>query len=78
MSSKHYADSELRKNDQVRQVDVVWKLRWQKRGGHFHCQVYSARDERHTFAKSGDLVVREEEWVSFCQLMLFHLTEEVP
>lgn len=60
----------------TQQVDAIWKLRWEKRGGHYHCSVFSARSLNHTYAKSGDLVVREEEWVSFCQAMRFHVTEE--
>lgn len=48
---------------------MIWKIRWEKRGGHYHCAVFSALSERSTFAKSGDLVVREDEWASFRNLM---------
>lgn len=50
------------------QQDRLWKIRYELRGGHYHCTVFSARGLGYTWASSGELVVRQEEWVSFGQI----------
>lgn len=57
------------KDENNRQQDMVWLVVWTKRGDHYHCGLFSAPRPDHTYAKSGDLVVRESEWQSFKDLM---------
>ena len=46
----------------------VFRVRFDVRGGHVHCRVFSAPRPDHTFAKLGDLVVtRGPEFVALMQ-----------
>ena len=38
------------------------RIRWQKRGGHYHCRVFTSQNYNGTFAKNGELVFDEHEW----------------
>lgn len=41
---------------------MVIRIRYVKRGGHYHCRVFTAKSKIHTFAKNGDVVFDEREW----------------
>ena len=41
---------------------MIIRIRYLKRGGHWHCRVFTARAKNMTFAKCGDLVFDEHEW----------------
>ena len=43
----------------------TFRIRYQKRGGHIHCRVFSASNPSGTFAKLGDLTMDEQDWDSF-------------
>lgn len=47
------------------QKDYEYRLRYKQGGMHIHCRVFSRLKGQETWAKSGDLVLRAEEWVSF-------------
>ena len=44
---------------------MIIRMRPKKLGGHVHCDVFIGKAKNMTFAKSGDLVLREEEWDEF-------------
>lgn len=44
---------------------MIVKVIYEKKGGHYHCAVFTGRAMNQTFAKSGDLVFRENEWADF-------------
>jgi hypothetical protein len=41
---------------------MIFKYRAQKKGGHYHTSVYSAKEENMTFAKLGDLILDERDF----------------
>lgn len=41
---------------------MIWKMRYEKKGGHVHCTLFVAKRLNTTFANCGDLCVREEEF----------------
>lgn len=43
----------------------TFRIRWQRRGGHIHCRVFSAENPSGTFAKLGDLTMDERDWEGF-------------
>lgn len=43
----------------------TFRVRYEKRGGHIHCRVFSAENPSGTFAKLGELVMDERDWQSF-------------
>lgn len=47
-----------------RQIDAVFKVRYIELGGHTHCSLFSAPRPDATYAKCGDFVVRNEEFVA--------------
>jgi hypothetical protein len=48
---------------------TVMRVRFEKRGGHYHCRVFTAKRIGLTFAKNGDLVFDEAEWPDIPLLM---------
>ena len=44
---------------------MIFRVRWQKRGGHIHTRVFSAPTRDGTFAKLGDLTFDERDWDGF-------------
>jgi hypothetical protein len=38
------------------------RIRYQKRGGHYHCRLFTAQNYDGTFANCGELVFDEREW----------------
>lgn len=48
---------------------AVMRVRYTKLGGHYHCRVFTARQENQTFANCGELVFDETEWESVKELM---------
>lgn len=38
------------------------RVRFEKRGAHYHCRVFTRIRDGSTWEKAGDLVFREEEW----------------
>lgn len=43
----------------------VFRIRYEKAGGHIHMRVFSAKAPNMTFAKLGDLCCSEEEFADF-------------
>lgn len=39
------------------------RIRYEKRGGHYHCRLFTSQDPSHSYAKCGHLVFDEREWV---------------
>jgi hypothetical protein len=44
---------------------MVFKVRYQKLGGHYHMRVFVARQTNQTYGKMGDLVCSEAEFEDF-------------
>lgn len=38
------------------------RVRYERKGGHVHCRLFTAPHAQHTFGKAGDLVFNEVEW----------------
>jgi hypothetical protein len=45
-----------------REQVMIIRIRWGKRGGHFHCRVFTAPGPDRTFANCGTIVFDEREW----------------
>jgi hypothetical protein len=43
----------------------VFRVRWQRAGGHIHTRVFTAAEPHHTFALLGEIVFNEPEWNHF-------------
>jgi hypothetical protein len=41
---------------------VVIRIRYEQRGGHIWCRVFTALARNQTFANSGELIFTEREW----------------
>jgi len=41
---------------------IVLRLRYGKKGAHWHCRLFTSFSLEGTFSKSGDLVFSEKEW----------------
>ena len=39
------------------------RIRWAKLGGHYRCRVFTSQMQDGTYAKNGELVFDEREWV---------------
>lgn len=48
---------------------MVFKIRYEKRGGHIHCRLFAAKSPNMTYAGCGDFVVREEEFEALQRAM---------
>lgn len=57
------------------QRDYEYKLTNKQLGGHIHCRLFSRRRGQVTWAKCGDLVFAEDEWMSF-KLSIGHIAME--
>jgi hypothetical protein len=57
-----FCDARLALIKRVLRERVVIRLRYRVLGGHVHCRLFTAPASDQTFAKSGDLVFRVEEW----------------
>jgi hypothetical protein len=55
----------------TQQKDYEYRVRYKAGGGHIHCRVFSRPKGQETWAKSGDLVLRAEEWLSFQSAFAF-------
>lgn len=53
------------------------RIRYRKVGGHFHCRVFTAKAKNMTFARCGELVFNEAEWLDLRD-MLNSAVEFVP
>ena len=40
---------------------MVFKIRYEKAGGHLHCSLFAAKAPNMTYANCGDFCIREEE-----------------
>lgn len=49
--------------------EVVIRIRYAKRGGHYHCRVFTAPAVDQTFAKCGEVVFDDREWDSVVALL---------
>ena len=49
--------------------EAVMRVRYTKRGGHYHCRVFTARQTNYTFANCGELVFDEQEWEAIKGIM---------
>lgn len=47
---------------------MIMRIRYKQLGAHVHCRVFTARGPNQTFAKSGELVFREDEWADVMAL----------
>ncbi len=47
----------------------VMRVRYEKRGGHYHCRVFTAPTSNMTYAKNGDLVFDEAEFADVQRIM---------
>lgn len=50
-------------------AETVMRVRFEKRGGHYHCRVFTAKAAGLTLEKNGDLVFDEAEWPDIPLLM---------
>lgn len=50
--------------EKLRQKEMVIRIRYEVRGGHVHCRMFTAKARDLTFAKNGELVFSVEEWAS--------------
>lgn len=59
---------------------MVMKLKFIKRGGHYHCRLFTADALGYTWAKCGEVVFNEREWESvrlkFKQIAIVEPEEE--
>lgn len=55
---------------------MILRLTYKKMGGHYHCHLFSAKAKNMTFACLGNVVLAEEEWDMFRNL-LHHAIEFV-
>ena len=55
---------------------TVMKVRYEKRGGHYHCAIFTARTAATTYAKCGDVVFDEQEFHDVQLLMSGAMFEE--
>lgn len=39
------------------------RIYWTQLGGHYHCRMFTSQNKDGTFAKNGELVFDEREWV---------------
>jgi hypothetical protein len=39
------------------------RIRYEKKGGHFHCRLFTSQNSQGTYAKCGDLVFDEHEFI---------------
>jgi hypothetical protein len=53
------------------QKDYEYRVRYKQGGMHIHCRVFSRPKGQETWAKSGDLALRAEEWLSFQSAFAF-------
>ncbi len=49
---------------------MIFKIKHEKLGGHIHCALFAAKEPNQTYAKCGDLVVREEEFAPMQRAMV--------
>lgn len=47
----------------------VMRVRFRKLGGHYHCQVFTAKVPNMSYCKNGDLVFDEHEWEDVKRIM---------
>lgn len=39
------------------------RIRWKRFGGHYHCRMFTSPIANGTFAKNGEIVFDEREWI---------------
>ena len=39
------------------------RIRWKKLGGHYHCRMFTTQTYDGTYAKNGEVVFDEREWL---------------
>jgi len=62
--------------DLPEQISHEYRVRYKHAGGHIHMRVFSRRKGQETWAKCGDLVIDETEWVSLVQTFKAEFLEE--
>lgn len=50
---------------QTEQEDCVFRIRYIKAGGHYHCRVFCAPAPNMTYVNMGSVITAEEDWVAF-------------
>ncbi len=40
----------------------VFKVRYEKLGGHYHCRIFSGGGLNQTYARIGDITMDEDDW----------------
>lgn len=58
------------------QVDTEFKIRWKVAGEHVHCTMYSRKIGQKTWVMSGQLILREDEWLAFKGAFKLHIIFE--
>jgi hypothetical protein len=48
---------------------MIFRIRFQQRGGHIHCRLFQAVAPGQTWSKNGDLVFDERGWEAFAALL---------
>ena len=56
---------------------MIFRLRFQQKGGHIHCRLFQATAAGQAWAKNGDLVFDEPGWRSF-QSVIWNRIELLP
>jgi len=57
-------------------MKYYYRVRHQKRGGHIHCRAFSTTTPNGTWAKIGELVLAEAEWLDFQRTFNAEFIEE--
>ena len=57
---------------------MVMRLRYEKRGGHYHVRLFTARGPGQTFANCGELCFDEREWPDVQTIFMRGGAELVP
>lgn len=57
---------------------MVFRVRYKLLGGHYHCRIFSAKASDQTFAKMGEVVLRENEFDAFKKCMIAEFLPEEP
>jgi hypothetical protein len=45
---------------------MIIRIRYTKRGGHYHCRIFTSAAVDHTFGLCGNLVFDDHEWAAVC------------
>jgi hypothetical protein len=49
---------------------MIFRIRFEQRGGHIHCRLFQTKAPGQTWQKNGELVFDEAGWEAFAALMV--------